>query len=75
MHNWGDNMDVKIYTLPTCGICQVMKKKMAGKNIKYTELNFEDYQNILNTNRAPVLQIEDNFLYSPTEINNWINAQ
>lgn len=66
---------VKLYTLPTCGICKIMKMKLDKKNIEYQELNLEDYMTRLNTDRAPVLQVNDKLYYRPKEINDWINQQ
>ena len=71
----GFNMNIKIYTLPTCGICHIMKQKMNNKNIIYQELNLEDYINILNTDHAPVLQVDDQLYFTPAQINDWINKQ
>lgn len=69
-------MIVKIYTLPSCGICKMAKKKMTDKGILFEEYNLEDYIEKLNTNSAPVLEIDENiYLTSPLEINNWINKQ
>ena len=66
---------INLYTLPTCPICKVIKQKLTSKNIQFTELNLEDYINIFNTDRAPVLQVGDIILKSPTSINEWIQAQ
>lgn len=66
---------INLYTLPTCGICQLIKKKLIAKNIKYNEYSLEDYITILNTDRAPVLQVGEQLFTSPTDINNWINEQ
>lgn len=69
-------MAVKIYTIPTCGICKIIKKKMIDKNIEFEEYNLEDYAEKLDIKTTPVLQIdEDTFLTSPLQINAWINEQ
>lgn len=68
-------MKVILYTLNECGICHVIKQKLTSKNINFQELNLEDYIEILKTDHAPVLQVEDKFIYSPTEIIHWIGAQ
>ena len=73
---WGENMNnIKLYTLPACGICKIMKQKLQNKNIEYQELNLEDYITRLNTDLAPVLQVNDKIYYKPSEINEWINQQ
>ena len=67
---------IKIYTIPICGICKMVKKKMSEKNIPFEEYNLEDYAEELDIYSAPVLQIDENtLLTSPIEINNWINEQ
>ena len=71
----------ELYTLPTCPICEMIKKKLAEKEIPFVERPFEDLPEILNTDRAPVLAVDDArypgypiYLLSPTEINEWIKA-
>ena len=61
---------VYIYTLPTCPICEMVKKKMTDKNITYQEVPFEQCE--LDTDRAPVVFTGEKYLMSPVEINNWI---
>lgn len=65
---------IELYTLPTCPICEMVKKKLNAKGIPYAERIFEDLPDFLDTDRAPVLYNEDIYLLSPTEINNWIEA-
>ena len=76
----GDNMTT-IYTLPSCPICEMVKKKLTLKGIPFVERPFEELPEILDTDRAPVLAVDDSkvpgyplFILSPTEINNWIEA-
>lgn len=71
----------ELYTLPTCPICEMVKKKLATKEIPFVERNFEDLPKELETDRAPVLAVDDDrhprypiYLLSPTEINEWIEA-
>lgn len=61
---------IYIYTLPTCPICEMVKKKMTDKNIIYQEIPFELCE--LDTDRAPVVFTGEQYLMSPVEINNWI---
>lgn len=69
-------MKVKIYTIPMCGICKMVKKKMMDKNIEFEEYNLENYAEKLNIATAPVLQIDEKtYLTSPLSINAWINEQ
>lgn len=61
---------VKIYTLPSCGICHMVKTKMQQKNIPFEEKDLtEDME------RAPVVVTPDGLVMtSPSEIVQWINS-
>ena len=68
-----------IYTLPTCPICEMVKKKLIAKDIPFVERPFEELPEIIATDRAPVLAIDDSqfpgypiYMTSPIEINKWI---
>lgn len=65
---------IELFTLPTCPICDMVKKKLNAKEIPYVERSFEELPNFLNTDRAPVLYNEDVYLFSPKAINEWIEA-
>lgn len=72
---------VELYTLPTCPICEMIKKKLAAKEIPFVERDFADLPKTLETDRAPVLAVNDRahpgysiYLLSPTDINEWIKA-
>lgn len=65
---------ITLYTLPTCGICKMIKTKLEQKNILYTEKNFEDIAAVINSDRAPALETDSGaILNSPTSIVEWIN--
>jgi glutaredoxin len=70
---------VTLYTLPTCGICHMIKTKLQEKNIPFKEKNFEEIMNIIHSDRAPALEINNNgeiLLYNTlSAIVNWINEQ
>ena len=73
---------VELYTLSTCPICEVVKKKLNAKSILYAERPFEELPSYLKVDRAPVLKTEDKmhegfsiYLLTPSEINDWIKAQ
>ena len=67
---------VQIYTLPTCPICVMIKKKLQDKGIIYKEKPFELGKGVLfDTDRAPVLVIDDIIYDSPAEMVAWINSQ
>ncbi len=70
---------VELYTLPTCPICEMVKKKLTAKKIPFVERPFEELPKELDTDRAPVLAIDDTnhtgypiYLLSPIDINQWI---
>ena len=73
-------MQITLYTLPTCGICKVMSMKMQQKNINFEEKPFNEIFNLIQTDRAPALQIindngETTIYNSPKQIAEWINQQ
>ena len=77
--NLGSDYMTELYTLPTCPICEVVKKKLAAKDIPFVERSFDELPKEIVTDRAPVMAIDDAkfpglpiFLLSPTEINKWI---
>ena len=71
----------ELYTLPTCPICEIVKKKLAAKEIPFVERPFEELPKELETDRAPVMAVDDGlhpnypiYLLTPIEINKWIEA-
>ncbi len=68
------NIMIELFTLPTCPICDMVKKKLNAKNIPFVERSFNELPESLSTDRAPVLYNEDIYLLSPTEINEWIKG-
>ena len=64
-----------LYTLPNCGICNMIKTKLTEKNLSYTEQSFEKIGSKLNTDRAPVLQVNDIYYTSVTDMVKWIKEQ
>ena len=68
-----------LYTLPTCPICEMVKKKLSAKEIPFIERSFEELPTDIKTDRAPVLAIDPVdipfgtvYLLRPMEINQWI---
>lgn len=65
---------IELFTLPTCPICEMVKKKLIMREIPYAERPFEELPSQLDTDRAPVLYTEEKYLFSPKEIVDWIEA-
>lgn len=63
---------IELFTLPTCPICEMIKKKLNAKKVPYVERAFEELPEQIKTDRAPVLFTEAEYLLSPMEINKWI---
>ena len=64
----------KLYTLPSCGICNMIKTKMNEKNIPFLEEDFSKIADVVKTDFAPVLVTgEGKTLLSPREMVLWIN--
>ena len=75
----GDYM-VELYTLPTCGICNMIKTKLKEKSIPFEEKDFQIVADSMKLERAPVLHIvpnenEEEYIMSPTKIVAWINRR
>ena len=70
-------MQFTLYTLPTCGICHMVKTKLEEKNIQYEEKSFEEIASYLQTDHAPALKIVHDknvqFITSPAEMVKLIN--
>lgn len=70
-------MEFTLYTLPTCGICHMIKTKLENKNIAFKEENFSEIADLLQTDHAPVLKMADSdkvqFITSPSEMAQLIN--
>lgn len=66
-----------LYTLPGCGICQMIKTKLQQKNIPFIEKDFIEIAEIIHSDHAPALQVEeegDTAIYNaPSQIVAWIN--
>lgn len=68
-------MNVILYTTPSCGICRMVKIKLQQKEINYVEKDAENIADKLDVQSAPILQIDNIFLTTPTDIVSWINNQ
>ena len=79
---------IVLYTLPTCPICEMIKKKLKDKQIPYEEEDFSKLPKYIDTDRAPVmaivnanfekatdgvLPVDANFIFSPSEMVEKIN--
>lgn len=73
-----NNMKFILYTLPTCGVCHMIKTKLEKKNIQYEEHDLTEIADSLNIDHAPVLKVindnePDTFITSPGEMVKMIN--
>ena len=71
-------MKFVLYTLPTCGICHMIKTKLEKKNISYEEHDLTEIADSLDIDHAPVLKVindnePDTFITSPGEMVKIIN--
>ena len=64
-------MDIVLYSTG-CPKCNVLKKKLADKNITYTENNDVDTMVSLGIDQVPVLSVDGKLLQF-SEANEWIN--
>lgn len=68
---------VTLYTLPTCGICHMIKSKLESRGIEFEEKDFMEIAESMGLDRAPLLQIitkdETQYIMSPSKMVEWIN--
>ena len=69
-----------LYSLPSCGICHMIKTKLEQKQIPFEEKSFSEIAEKLKIDHAPVLMVELSdiekvYIYSPVEMVAWINQQ
>ena len=69
---------ITLYTLPTCGICKMIKTKLEQRHIPFIEKDFSEIAKSIHSDRAPALVFNNNegqqILNSPVAIVDWINS-
>ena len=66
-------MNVVLYSTG-CPRCEVLKSKLASKNIEYKEVTDEEYMLSIGLDEMPVLEVDGNRM-NFGEANKWINEQ
>lgn len=66
---------IKVYSLPTCGQCKVLKMKLAAKGVEYEEISGMEKLEPLGLKGVPVLEFEDGSRLNQIEAIKWINSQ
>lgn len=66
-------MNVILYSTG-CPRCEVLKSKLASKNIEYKEVTDEKYMLSIGLDEMPVLEVDGNRM-NFGEANKWINEQ
>ena len=70
-------MNITLYTLTDCPICEMVKTKLNNKNIVYTEKDFSEIASSIQSDYAPALEIKENdeayIINNPSKIVKWIN--
>lgn len=64
-----------VYSLPTCGQCKVLKKKLGNKNISFTVVEDIEKMLELGIQGVPVLQLDDGTKLIQTSAIKWVDAQ
>lgn len=64
---------IKIYSLPICPKCDLIKAKMKNKNIPFEEITDQDIMKEKGFLLLPVLETEERIITSFSEINKYIN--
>lgn len=70
---------VTLYTLPSCGICNMIKTKLQNKGIQFEERDFKEAAESMGLDHAPLLRIisdsETQYIMSPSKMVDWIKMQ
>lgn len=66
---------LKVYTLPSCGMCNVLKEKMNKKRLKFQEITDEKIIKEKKILSVPVLEFSDESRLVGTEAIYWVNEQ
>lgn len=64
-----------VYSLPTCGQCKVLKKKLENKNISFTVVEGIEKMVELGIQGVPVLQLDDGTKLTQISAIKWVDAQ
>jgi glutaredoxin len=64
-----------VYSLPTCGQCKVLKKKLENKNISFTVVEDIEKMLELGIQGVPVLQLDDGTKLIQIDAIKWVDAQ
>ena len=64
-----------VYSLPTCGQCRVLKKKLESKNISFTVVEDIEKMKELGIQGVPVLQLDDGTKLIQMDAMRWVAAQ
>ena len=64
-----------VYSLPTCGQCKVLKKKLENKNIGFTVVEDIEKMLELGIQGVPVLQLDDGTKLTQMSAIKWVDAQ
>ena len=64
-----------VYSLPTCGQCKVLKKKLENKNISFTVIEDIEKMLELGIQGVPVLQLDDGTKLTQMSAIKWVDAQ
>lgn len=73
-------MKIELYTLPSCGICYMIKTKLNEKGISFEEKDFSEIAVSMGFDQAPVLHIIENedeqqYIITPSKMVEWIYKQ
>jgi glutaredoxin len=65
---------IKLFSLPGCGRCQILKEKLTSKQIVFEVIEDMDTMKQHDITTVPVLQINDNVYLQYAQANKYING-
>lgn len=65
---------IKVYSLPTCGMCKMLKRSLDAHNIPYTTCEDINIMAEMNIKSVPVLSVNGT-LYNFKDALDWVNRR
>lgn len=65
---------IKLFSLPGCGRCQILKEKLTSKQIAFEVIEDMDMMKQHDVTTVPVLQVNDNVYLQYAQANQYING-
>lgn len=65
---------IKLYTIPNCPKCNLIKKKLLAKKVSFETITDDEELSKLENDYFPQMQIDNGKIMNFSEINDWVNS-